>query len=60
MKIILTGSTGNLGSSTLTHLLPLLAQKPHDLILSVYNPAKVPDVGLGKECMNSVEVRLSD
>ncbi|KZV98209.1 NAD(P)-binding protein [Exidia glandulosa HHB12029] len=40
MKVVLTGTTGGLGSSVLRHILKLVP--PSDIVLSVYNPSKPP------------------
>lgn len=50
--IVLTGSTGGLGSSVLKHILKLV--KPSELIVSVYNPETAPSVPDG------VQVRRGD
>lgn len=39
-RIVLTGSTGGLGSSVLKHILKLV--EPSQLIVSLHNPSKVP------------------
>lgn len=39
-KVVLTGTTGNLGSLVLQHLLTLLP--PSSIIVSLYNPSKAP------------------
>jgi uncharacterized protein YbjT (DUF2867 family) len=43
IKIIITGSTGGLGSRVLYHLLHTLKVSPQSLIISLYNPRKMPD-----------------
>ncbi|KZS94669.1 NAD(P)-binding protein [Sistotremastrum niveocremeum HHB9708] len=44
MKIILTGTTGKLGSRVLAHIQALLRDTTHSLIISVYNPDKGPEL----------------
>ncbi|KLO20093.1 NAD(P)-binding protein [Schizopora paradoxa] len=51
-RIVLTGSTGGLGSSVLKHIQSLI--DPSRLIISLYNPSKAPNVPEG------VEVRKGD
>lgn len=41
-KICLTGSTGGLGSRVLHHMLNTLHVPARDIIISLYNPAKLP------------------
>ncbi|KIJ37438.1 hypothetical protein M422DRAFT_60991 [Sphaerobolus stellatus SS14] len=40
-KVVLTGTTGNLGSLVLKHILNLLP--PSSIIVSLYNPSKAPE-----------------
>lgn len=47
MKIILTGTTGKLGSRVLAHIQALLRDTSHSLIISVYNPDKGPELADG-------------
>lgn len=54
-KIVLTGTTGNLGSRTLQHLLTLIPAS--DIIISVFNPASSKHDELKKK---GVEVRAGD
>lgn len=53
-KICLTGSTGGFGSRVLNHLLHTFHVPPEDLIISLYNPAKLPQeytkLGLDVRC----------
>lgn len=54
-KIVLTGTTGNLGSRTLPHLLSLVP--PSDIIVSVFNPASSVHDEIRKK---GVEIRQGD
>ncbi|WP_256009417.1 NmrA family NAD(P)-binding protein [Desertivirga xinjiangensis] len=55
-RIVLTGTTGRLGSRILTSILEKKLISPSDLIISSSNPKNVP--GIAKE--NGVEVRYGD
>ncbi|GJJ07246.1 hypothetical protein Clacol_001446 [Clathrus columnatus] len=43
LKVVLTGTTGNLGSSVLKHLLKLEHVPKSSIMISLYNPSKKPE-----------------
>lgn len=45
-RIVLTGTTGGLGSSVLSHLLRLRLFPPTSLIISLHNPSSTPSTSL--------------
>jgi uncharacterized protein YbjT (DUF2867 family) len=55
-KICLTGSTGGLGSRVLHHLLHTLHFPAKDIIISLYNPVKVPE----EDKKRGIDVRRGD
>jgi uncharacterized protein YbjT (DUF2867 family) len=49
IRVVLTGTTGGLGSATLKHILAQKIIPPSNLIISLYNPSKAPALTEGLE-----------